>query len=288
MLVAISSRVSDAQIDAFIEAALHEDIGDGDHTALACIPESATGQAQLLVKDQGVLAGVEMARRILQKVDADLQMEVFLEDGSRIQAGDVAFLVKGKSRSILQAERLLLNVMQRMSGIASLTQQYVDAIQGLSTKLLDTRKTTPQLRFLEKWAVLLGGGHNYRWGLYDRIMIKDNHIDFCGGVQQAIDKVQIYLAEKQLDLAITVEVRDFEELEKVLAHGQVHRIMLDNFRPDGVREALDRIAGRYETEASGGITLETLRSYAETGVDFISVGALTHSFKSLDLSLKKQ
>jgi nicotinate-nucleotide pyrophosphorylase (carboxylating) len=235
-----------------------------------------------------VLAGVELAKRIFHYVDPKFEVAVFIEDGQPIKVGDIAFEVRGKSRSILKAERLVLNAMQRMSGIATLSRQFTNAVEGLEVQILDTRKTTPLLRFLEKWAVRIGGATNYRTGLYDRIMIKDNHIDFCGSIRQAVLQTQSYLKAKNLDLEITLEVRDMEELEEALAVGQINRIMLDNFTPDLLRQAVARIDGQFESEASGGITLETVRSYAETGVDFISVGALTHSFKSLDLSLKKK
>lgn len=275
------------QIADFISRALREDVGSGDHTSLACVPADATGRAHLLIKERGVLAGIEMAQHIFKAVDPTLEVEVVLKDGAAVKSGDIAFRVAGSSRSILKAERLVLNTMQRMSGIATMTQQYVSQIQYYPVTLLDTRKTTPTLRFLEKWAVRIGGATNYRTGLYDRIMIKDNHIDFCGSVKEAIAKVHTYLKEEQLDLDITVEVRNFEELEQVLQVGGVQRIMLDNFAPEAIKEALVRIEGRFETEASGGITLESLRRYAETGINYISVGALTHSFTSLDMSLKE-
>lgn len=275
------------ELEDFINRAIKEDLGDGDHTSLACIDEAAQGTANLLVKDAGVLAGVELAKAILAQLTPELSIEVFLEDGAKVAVGDIAFRLAGPSQSILKVERLILNCMQRMSGIASLTARYVEEVAGLKVQLLDTRKTTPTLRFLEKWAVRIGGGNNYRTGLYDRIMIKDNHIDFCGDVQTAIQQVLFYLVAENKDLAITVEVRDMAELEAVLEMGQVDRIMLDNFSPAEIKTALAKIKGEFETEASGGITLENLRAYAETGVDFISVGALTHSFQSLDLSLKK-
>lgn len=275
-------------IDEIILNALKEDIGPGDYSGLACIPENALGAAKLLVKDNGVLAGVDVAKRVCQLIDPPLEFHGHLADGTEVKKGDIAFEVTGSARSILAAERLMLNCMQRMSGIASLTRLYCDKIEGLSTKLLDTRKTTPGIRFLEKWAVRIGGGHNHRFALYDMIMLKDNHIDFAGGVEQAITNTKNFLAEKKLDLKIEVEVRDFDELAETMRVGGIDRIMLDNFTPENLKKALQIIDGKYETEASGGITLETLRSYAETGVDFISVGALTHSYQSLDMSLKSE
>ncbi|WKZ66352.1 MAG: carboxylating nicotinate-nucleotide diphosphorylase [Flavobacteriales bacterium] len=272
--------------DDLIAKALAEDLGDGDHTTLATIPTEASGGARLLVKEAGVLAGVEIAAAVAKQVDPALHLRPYLMDGAAIAPGDVAFNLLGPERSILQAERLLLNFMQRMSGIATLTRRYVEAIDGTGCRVLDTRKTTPGLRAIEKWAVRIGGGHNHRHGLYDMVLIKDNHIDFCGGIPQAINAVQDYLERKGLDLRVEVEVRDLAELEQVLVHDRVHRVMLDNFTPYLLSKAVQLISGRFETEASGGITLETARDYAATGVDFISVGALTHSARSLDLSLK--
>lgn len=273
-------------IRSIIQTALTEDIGDGDHSSLACIPESAQGEAKLLVKDSGILAGVDLARMICDEYDPTLVFEELLHDGDAIIPGQIAFFVRGKARSILAVERTILNFMQRMSGIATITKTYTDLLEGTSTKLLDTRKTTPGIRYMEKWAVRIGGGVNHRFALYDMIMLKDNHIDFAGGITAAINRTHAYLRETGRELKVEVEVRDLTELEEVLAVGQVDRIMLDNFSPDQLRDALQRVGGRFETEASGGITKETLRAFAETGVDFISVGALTHSFKSLDLSLK--
>lgn len=273
-------------LEAFIALALYEDIREGDHTALACIPENQVGKARLLVKDNGILAGVEMAERIFKHFQPDAVVEVYIKDGSEVKYGDVAFVVEAKERTILQCERLVLNCMQRMSGTATLTRKFVDAVAGTGCQILDTRKTTPLIRFMEKWAVAIAGGTNYRYGLFDRIMIKDNHADFCGGHQAAIQRVKQYLADNKLDLPITVEVRNTEEINIVIAEGGIDRIMLDNFTPDQIKGALTIIGEQFETEASGGITLDTIRSYAETGVDFISVGALTHSYKSLDLSLK--
>lgn len=273
-------------LEEIIDNALKEDIGSGDHSTLACVPENAVGEALLLVKDDGVLAGVELAEMIFHRFDNTLKFEKFLNDGDRVKKGDIAFKVSGPSRSILSTERLVLNFMQRMSGIATQTASIVDRIAGTNTKLLDTRKTTPGIRFLEKWAVRIGGGFNHRFALYDMIMLKDNHIDYAGGITNAIERTNAYLKEKELDLKIEVEVRDMKELDEVLRVGGVDRIMLDNFTPDEIREALKLIPEQYETEASGGITIDTIRAYAETGVQFISVGALTHSVKSLDLSLK--
>jgi nicotinate-nucleotide pyrophosphorylase (carboxylating) len=273
-------------IDEIILNALREDIGSGDHSALACIPENATGKAKLLVKDNGVLAGVDVAKRICQLINPPLVFYPKIEDGSIVEKGQIAFELEGSARSILSAERLILNCMQRMSGIATLTKTYMDCISGTSAKLLDTRKTTPGIRFLEKWAVRIGGGHNHRFALYDMIMLKDNHIDFAGGVKEAIQSTLEYLKVNNLDLKIEIEIRNFDELTEALEQGGIDRIMLDNFSVENLKKAIAQIDGRFETEASGGITIETLRSYAETGVDYISVGALTHSYKSLDLSLK--
>jgi nicotinate-nucleotide pyrophosphorylase (carboxylating) len=273
-------------IDEIIENALIEDIGDGDHTSLSTIPADAHGKAHLIVKENGTLSGMKVAAEIFSKVDPLIKFTSFLSDGDKIKVGDIAFDVEGPSASILKAERLVLNFMQRMSGIATSTAAYVEKLEGLHTKVLDTRKTTPLLRELEKQAVRDGGGHNHRFGLYDMVMIKDNHVDFAGGIAKAINTANDYLASKNLDLNIEIEVRSLDELNQVLETGKVNRIMLDNFSPQLLREAVDKIQGRYETEASGGITLETLRGYAETGVDYISVGALTHHIKSLDLSLK--
>lgn len=273
-------------IDEIIDQALREDLGDGDHTSLATVPEGSVSRARLLVKQSGVLCGVDLARRIFNRIDSSLEFTALLSDGQRIHPGDVAFTLSGNPVSILSGERLALNFMQRLSGIATQTRRIVDAIEGFPVKLLDTRKTTPLLRELEKYAVKIGGGHNHRFGLFDMILIKDNHVDFAGGIVQAIRAVQRYLAEKKLDLKIEIEVRNFQELEEVLAEGGVHRIMLDNFNPLVLRQALELISFRYETEASGGITLDNIREYASTGVDYISVGALTHQIQSLDLSLK--
>jgi nicotinate-nucleotide pyrophosphorylase (carboxylating) len=273
-------------IDEIIELALREDIGDGDHSSLSCVPENAKGHAKLIVKDEGIIAGVELAVKIFHKYDSNLEVQVHIVDGTRVKVGDIALEVRGSSRSILATERLVLNFMQRMSGIATQTNKIVSLLEGCSTKLLDTRKTTPGIRFMEKWAVRIGGGFNHRFALYDMIMLKDNHIDYAGGVVPAIERANRYLKDTNKQLKIEVEVRDEEELKQVLAVGGVDRIMLDNFTPDQIRKVLPSIPKTFEVEASGGITLETIRSYAETGVDFISVGALTHSFQSLDMSLK--
>lgn len=273
-------------IDDLIDIAIKEDIGDGDHTSLSCIPTTSTGKAQLLVKEDGILAGVELAKKIFLKIDSNLKVNQFLNDGDTIKVGDIAFTVEGSSQKILQAERLVLNFMQRMSGIATTTSYYVSLIEGTNTKVLDTRKTTPGLRAIEKWAVKIGGGVNHRIGLYDMIMIKDNHIDYAGGIDEAIKSTKAYLKAKNKNLKIEVEARNLQEVEEILAEGGIHRIMLDNFSYDDMRTAVKIIDGKYETEASGGITDKTIRNYAECGVDYISVGALTHQIKSLDLSLK--
>jgi nicotinate-nucleotide pyrophosphorylase (carboxylating) len=276
------------QVDEIIELALLEDIGDGDHSSLACVPENAKGKATLYVKDDGILAGVDLAVRIFRKYDPHLQIDVRIIDGTPVRKGDVAFTIEGSSRSILATERLVLNFMQRMSGIATQTNKIVSLLEGTNTRLLDTRKTTPCIRYMEKWAVRIGGGENHRFALYDMIMLKDNHIDYAGGIKPAIERTQAYLKQSGKKLKVEIEVRDFNELNQVLEIGGVDRIMLDNFTVEQLEEALKLIPSHYETEASGGITIETIRDYAETGVDFISVGALTHSFKSLDLSLKAE
>jgi len=263
-----------------------EDIGDGDHTTLSCIPATALGKSQLIVKENGVLAGVDVAREIFKAFDPELKMTVYITDGTEVKVGDIAFDVEGKVQSLLQTERLMLNIMQRMSGVASRTREYVKALEGTKTRVLDTRKTTPGLRLLEKAAVKIGGGVNHRIGLYDMILLKDNHVDFAGGIENAILRTKAYLKEKNKDLKIEIEVRNFDELAQVMAVGGVDRIMLDNFTPENTRKAVDLIAGKYETESSGGITFSTLKDYADCGVDYISVGALTHSVKSLDMSFK--
>jgi len=279
-------RIDESWIEKFILAGLKEDVGDGDHTSLACIDPTSISRAKLLVKDEGHLAGVELAQRIFKHVDPNSSLEVVLQDGQPIKFGDVAFYVTCNSQALLKAERLVLNSMQRMSGIASFTARFVEAVEGTNVKLLDTRKTTPLLRYLEKWAVQIGGGTNYRWGLYDWIMIKDNHVEASGGLTNAIRQVKKYLIDQGKELNITVEVRNAEELEEALAEGGVKRIMLDNHTPSEIEQALVRINKVCETEASGGINMSTIRTYAKTGVDYISLGALTHSYRSLDLSLK--
>ena len=272
--------------DRLIDLAFAEDIGDGDHTTLCCIPEDAVGKSHLLIKENGILAGVEVAKRVFARFDNTLNVEVFMGDGTEVKKGDIAMLVTGKTRSLLQTERLMLNIMQRMSGIATTTRKYVDLLKGTKTKVLDTRKTTPGMRMLEKQAVKIGGGVNHRIGLFDMILLKDNHVDFAGGIRNAIDKCHNYLNEKSLNLKIEIEVRNFDELNQVLERGGVDRIMLDNFTVDDTGKAVEMIGGKYETESSGGITIDTIRQYAECGVDFVSVGALTHSVKCLDMSFK--
>lgn len=279
-------KSADQLIDELITLAFAEDIGDGDHTTLCCIPSTEMGKSRLIIKEYGVLAGVEMAQRIFKHFDPDMRMDIFICDGAEVKRGDIAFTVEGRVQSLLQTERLVLNVMQRMSGIATTTRRYVKALEGTKTRVLDTRKTTPGMRMLEKEAVRIGGGVNHRIGLFDMILLKDNHVDFAGGIEQAITRAQSYLEEKRKKLKIEIEVRNFKELDEVMKVGGVDRIMLDNFSPSDTREAVRRIGGRYETESSGGITFDTLRDYAECGVDYISVGALTHSIQSLDMSLK--
>ena len=277
---------NDEHLDKILDLAIEEDIGDGDHSSLACIPMRKKGTSQLLIKEPGILAGVEAARAIFRKIDHRLKSQIYIHDGAAVKKGDIAFQVEGRVQSILRAERLVLNVMQRMSGIATQTKRYADRLEGLPTRVLDTRKTTPGLRSLEKKAVELGGGTNHRMGLYDMIMLKDNHIDFAGGIPQAIRKTLKYLQKKEMSLLIEVEVRNLEEVQEVLDTGGVDRILLDNFTPEETRKAVERIDGAFETESSGGITLETIRDYAECGVDYVSVGALTHHIYSLDMSLK--
>lgn len=273
-------------IDDLIDLSFREDIGEGDHTTLCCIPAEAMGASKLLIKQEGVLAGIEAAKKIFARFDPTLKVEVFMQDGTHVKPGDVPMVVTGKVQSLLQTERLMLNVMQRMSGIATMTSQYVARLEGTKTRVLDTRKTTPGMRIWEKEAVKIGGGCNHRIGLFDMILLKDNHVDFAGGITNAIDRANNYCKEKHLDLKIEIEVRNFDELGQVLSHGGVNRIMLDNFSVEDTRKAVDLIAGKFETESSGGITFDTIRNYAEAGVDFISVGALTHSVKGLDMSFK--
>lgn len=272
--------------DKLIDLAFAEDIGDGDHTTLCCIPEDAIGKSHLLIKEDGILAGVEVAKKVFDRFDNTMKVEVLIGDGAEVKKGDIAMVVTGKVRSLLQTERLMLNIMQRMSGIATMTHKYVEKLKGTKTHVLDTRKTTPGMRMLEKQAVKIGGGMNHRIGLFDMILLKDNHVDFAGGITNAIDRCHAYLKEKNLDLKIELEVRNFDELNQVLTHGGVNRIMLDNFSVADTKKAVELIGGRYETESSGGITFDTIRDYAECGVDFISVGALTHSVKGLDMSFK--
>lgn len=273
-------------LSQFIDRMLAEDIKDGDHTSLSCIPAAAQGKAQLIIKDDGILAGVTLGEMIFKKVDPHLRVDIQLHDGTAVKKGDIGLIVSGSQQSILTAERSVLNCMQRMSGIATSTNLYVKAIEGCKAKVLDTRKTTPTVRYLEKWAVKIGGGHNHRMGLYDMVMIKDNHHDFCGGITQAVKQTQAYLKTKKLSLKIEVEVRNLTELEEALSLAAIDRVMLDNFDVPTTYKAVKMVNGQKETESSGGITLDTIRPYAETGVDFISVGALTHSFKSMDISLK--
>lgn len=272
--------------DQLIDLAFSEDIGDGDHTTLCCIPESAMGKSKLLIKETGILAGIRIAKEIFHRFDPTLQVEVFMDDGTPVKPGDVPLVVTGKVRSLLQTERLMLNVMQRMSGIATMTGRYVQRLKGTHTRVLDTRKTTPGMRMLEKEAVKIGGGVNHRIGLFDMILLKDNHVDFCGGIAQALDRCAQYQKEKGLHLKVEIEVRSFDEIRQVMEHGGAGRIMLDNFSVADTRKAVEMIGGKFETESSGGITYDTLRDYAECGVDYISVGALTHSVKGLDMSFK--
>ena len=273
-------------IDRLIDLSFAEDIGDGDHTTLSCIPADAMGKSKLLIKEEGILAGIEVAKEVFHRFDPTMKVEVFIHDGAHVKPGDVAMIVEGKVQSLLQTERLMLNIMQRMSGIATMTNRYVKCLEGTKTRVLDTRKTTPGMRILEKMAVKIGGGVNHRIGLFDMILLKDNHVDFAGGIDKAITRAKEYCREKGKDLKIEIEVRNFDELQQVLDLGGVDRIMLDNFTPENTRKAVEMVAGRYETESSGGITFDTLRDYAECGVDFISVGALTHSVKGLDMSFK--
>ncbi|MFN3136991.1 MAG: carboxylating nicotinate-nucleotide diphosphorylase [Allomuricauda sp.] len=282
----ISEAQFQHELDLIIANAVREDVGDGDHSSLACIPASAQGKAKLLVKDEGIIAGVAFAQQVFHYVDPQLKMEILMEDGSSVKYGDVVFYVEGCSQSILKAERLVLNAMQRMSAIATKTQDFVSLLDGTDTKILDTRKTTPGIRALEKWAVTIGGGENHRFALYDMIMLKDNHIDFAGGITKAIQKTKDYLKEQGKELKIIVEARNLDEVDEILQSDGVYRILLDNFDYDGTREAVKRIGEKCLTESSGGITEETIRTYAECGVNYISSGALTHSVYNMDLSLK--
>lgn len=273
-------------IDRLIDLSFAEDIGDGDHTTLCCIPEDAMGKSHLLIKEDGILAGVEIAKEVFARFDPTMVVEVLINDGAKVHRGDIAMVVTGKVRSLLQTERLMLNIMQRMSGIATMTHRYVERIEGTGAHVLDTRKTTPGMRMLEKMAVKIGGGVNHRIGLFDMILLKDNHVDFAGGISNAINRCHAYLKERNLDLKIEIEVRNFDELNQVLECGGVNRIMLDNFTVADTKKAVELINHRYDVESSGNITLETIRSYAEQGVDYVSVGALTHSVKGLDMSFK--
>ncbi|SMG52669.1 carboxylating nicotinate-nucleotide diphosphorylase [Arenibacter troitsensis] len=282
----ISEEQFRKELDIIIKNAIREDVGDGDHSSLACIPDSASGKAMLLVKDNGIIAGVDFAKKVFEYVDSDLVVEVLIKDGASVKFGDIAFYVSGRSQSILKAERLVLNGMQRMSAIATKTHYFVKLLEGTNTKILDTRKTTPGIRALEKWAVKIGGGENHRFALYDMVMLKDNHIDFAGGITKAIQKTQEYLAAKKLDLKIIVEARNLEEVEVILQSNGIYRILLDNFSFADTKKAVKMIGDKCLTESSGGINEETIRKYAECGVDFISSGALTHSIYNMDLSLK--
>ena len=282
----ISQKQFDKELELIITNAIREDIGEGDHTSLSCIPADAKGKAKLLVKDDGIIAGVEFAKMVFNYVDADLEVETLINDGDKVKYGDIVFYVSGKSQSILMAERLVLNAMQRMSAIATKTAFFANLLEGTKTKVLDTRKTTPGIRALEKWAVKIGGGENHRFALYDMVMIKDNHIDFAGGITQAISKTKKYLAEKNLDIKIIVEARSIEEIKEILTNEGVYRILIDNFNYEDTRKAVALIGDICLTESSGGINEDTIRKYAECGVDFISSGALTHSVYNLDLSLK--
>lgn len=279
-------KTKDELIDDLLTLAFAEDVGDGDHTTLSTIPEDAMGRSRLIIKENGILSGVEIARKVLHRVDPELVMTVMINDGAEVKKGDVAFTVSGRIRSLLIAERTMLNIMQRMSGVATMTRHYQDELKGLHTRVLDTRKTTPGMRMLEKEAVKTGGGTNHRIGLFDMILIKDNHIDFAGGIEKAIDRANDYCRKNGKDLRIEVEVRSLDDIRRVMEHGGVDRIMFDNFTPALTAEAVKLVDGKYETESSGGITLDNLRAYGETGVDFISVGALTHSVKGLDMSFK--
>lgn len=279
-------KTKDQLIDELLNLAFAEDLGDGDHTTLSTIPADAKGRSRLIIKEEGVISGVEVARKVLEKVDPTIKMEILIHDGSNVKPGDIAFTAEGPVRSLLIAERTMLNIMQRMSGVATMTSKYQKQLEGLHTKVLDTRKTTPGMRMLEKEAVACGGGTNHRIGLFDMILIKDNHIDFAGGIEKAIDRANEYCRKNGKDLRIEVEVRSLDDIRRVMEHGGVDRIMFDNFTPELTKKAVEMVGGKYETESSGGITIENLRAYGEAGVDFISVGALTHSVKGLDMSFK--
>ncbi len=282
----IATSEFNKEIDLIIANAIREDVGTGDHSSLACIPSDAVGKAKLLIKEDGVISGVEFAKRVFNYVDPGLKMEILIEDGNLVKSGDICFYVAGNSQSILKSERLILNAMQRMSAISTKTRRYVDLLKETSTKILDTRKTTPGIRALEKWAVKIGGGENHRFALYDMVMLKDNHIDFCGGITKAINKTKRYLLEHDLDLKIIVEARNMEEIKEILQSDSVYRILIDNFNYEDTKKAVSLIGNQCFTESSGGITLETLKQYADCGVDYISSGALTHSVNNMDLSLK--
>ena len=282
----ISEEQFNKEIDLILKNAIREDVGDGDHSSLACIPSNAKGKAKLLVKDQGIIAGVEFAKKVFNYVDKDLVVETIINDGSNIKYGNIVFFVEGSSQSILKAERLVLNAMQRMSAIATITHKYVKLLEGTKSKILDTRKTTPGIRALEKWAVKIGGGENHRFALYDMIMLKDNHIDFAGGITKAIEKTKMYLEAKNLDLKIIIEARNLDEVEEILRNDGIYRILLDNFNYDDTKKAVKIIGNTCKTESSGGINEKTVRDYALCGVDYISCGALTHSVSNMDLSLK--
>ncbi|RZP13135.1 MAG: carboxylating nicotinate-nucleotide diphosphorylase [Flavobacteriales bacterium] len=282
----ITTSEFNKEIDLIIANAIREDVGTGDHSSLACIPSEAVGKAKLLIKEDGVISGVEFAKRVFNYVDPGLKMEILIEDGNLVKSGDICFYVSGNSQSILKSERLILNAMQRMSAISTKTKRYVDLLKETSTKILDTRKTTPGIRALEKWAVKIGGGENHRFALYDMVMLKDNHIDFCGGITKAINKTKQYLLEQDLDLKIIVEARNMEEIKEILQSDSVYRILIDNFNYEDTKKAVSLIGNQCLTESSGGITLETVKKYADCGVDYISSGALTHSVSNMDLSLK--
>ncbi|SNR59761.1 nicotinate-nucleotide pyrophosphorylase [carboxylating] [Lutibacter agarilyticus] len=282
----ISKEQFEKELDLIISNAIREDVGDGDHSSLACIPKDAKGKAKLLVKDTGIIAGVEMAKRVFHYVDPSLKIETIINDGEHVKYGDVVFYVEGSSQAILKSERLVLNIMQRMSAIATKTNEFMHLLDGTKTKVLDTRKTTPGIRAIEKWAVLIGGGENHRFALYDMIMLKDNHIDFSGGVTKAIEKTKQYLKDNNLDLKIIVEGRSLDEIKEILACGGIHRILIDNFNYEDTQKAVELIGDQCQSESSGGINLQTARKYAECGVDYISSGALTHSVYNMDLSLK--
>tara|TARA_B100000497_G_C7695265_1_gene424372 strand:+ start:3786 stop:4646 length:861 start_codon:yes stop_codon:yes gene_type:complete len=282
----IATSEFNKEINLIIANAIREDVGTGDHSSLACIPSDAVGKAKLLIKENGVISGVEFAKRVFNYVDPGLKMEILIEDGNLVKSGDICFYVAGNSQSILKSERLILNAMQRMSAISTKTKHYVDLLKETSTKILDTRKTTPGIRALEKWAVKIGGGENHRFALYDMVMLKDNHIDFCGGITKAINKTKHYLLEHDLDLKIIVEARNMEEIKEILQSDSVYRILIDNFNYEDTKKAVSLIGNQCFTESSGGITLETVKQYADCGVDYISSGALTHSVNNMDLSLK--